>query len=352
MVVRGEGVYLYDANGKQYLDGSGGAAISCLGHGNRVVIEAIKAQVEKLAFAHTMFFTNQPQEELAGKLAARFGTEDARVYFLSGGSEANETAIKMARQYWLSQGCEHKHLVISRRQSYHGNTLGALSATGQAERRFGYEPLVPGFIHIDAPDPYRITHDCADQLERAIEREGSETVAAFIMEPIIAGGGVLVPPDDYLPRVREICSRHGVLLILDEVVTGFGRTGVSFVHKRAGVEPDLLTLGKGIASGYQPLAAMVAAERVFEAFKGESNGLHHFRHINTYGGHPVATAVGLRNIEILERDIAMIRKFSLSKRCLARLPRPHNRNNRELSGSLLKLGRNSSFDIRHILSKL
>jgi adenosylmethionine-8-amino-7-oxononanoate aminotransferase len=224
------------------------------------------------------------------------------VYFTNSGSEANEVAFKVARQYHAQTGSPGRHKIIARYRGYHGNTLGALSATGQAERKLGYGPFAPGFIHIDAPDPYRIHHDCAEQLEHTIEREGSETVAAFIMEPIIAGGGILVPPDDYLPRVREICDRHGVLLILDEVVTGFGRTGLAFEHKRHRVEPDLLSLGKGIASGYQPIAAMVAKQEIFEAFEGESGGLHHLRHINTYGGHPVATAVALRNIEILERE--------------------------------------------------
>jgi adenosylmethionine-8-amino-7-oxononanoate aminotransferase len=246
-------------------------------------------------------FTHAPAAELGAKLTDMLGYE-SKVFFTNSGSEANEAAFKVARQYHAQTGSPGRYKIIARYRGYHGNTLGALSATGQAERKIDYGPFAPGFVHIDAPDSYREGHDCVDQLERVIEREGPGTVAAFIMEPIIAGGGVLIPPDDYLPRVREICDRHGVLLIVDEVVTGFGRTGNLFAHQRGGVQPDLLTLGKGIASGYQPLAAMVARQSVFEAFHGEPGDLSHFRHINTYGAHPVATAVGLRNVEIMERE--------------------------------------------------
>ncbi len=298
--VSGDGVYLTDSQGQRVLDGVAGIWCVNVGYGREELADVAREQMARLPYLPGTF-THAPAAALANKLTEMLGYA-SKVYFTNSGSEANEVAFKVARQYHAQTGSPGRYKVIARYRGYHGNTLGALSATGQAERKMGYEPLVPGFIHIDAPDPYRITHDCADQLERVIEREGPNTVAAFIMEPIIAGGGVLIPPDDYLPRVREICNRHGVLLILDEVVTGFGRTGTSFVHKRAGVEPDLLTLGKGIASGYQPLAAMVAKQNVFEAFEGEPNGLRHFRHINTYGGHPVATAVALRNIEILERE--------------------------------------------------
>jgi taurine-pyruvate aminotransferase len=298
--VSGDGVYLTDIHGERVLDGVAGIWCVNVGYGREELADVAREQMARLPYLPATF-THAPAAALAGKLTEMLGYA-SKVYFTNSGSEANEVAFKVARQYHAQTGSPSRYKVIARYRGYHGNTLGALSATGQAERKLGYEPLAPGFIHIDAPDPYRISHDCADQLERTIEREGSDTVAAFIMEPIIAGGGILVPPDDYLPRVREICSRHGVLLILDEVVTGFGRTGISFAHKRSDVEPDLLTLGKGIASGYQPLAAMVAKRNIFDAFEGEPNGLHHFRHINTYGGHPVATAVGLRNIEILERE--------------------------------------------------
>ena len=317
--VSGDGVYLTDNKGQRVLDGVAGIWCVNVGYGREELADVAREQMVRLPYLPGTF-THAPAAALAGKLTEMLGYA-SKVYFTNSGSEANEVAFKVARQYHAQTGSPSRYKIIARYRAYHGNTLGALSATGQAERKVGYEPLAPGFIHIDAPDPYRITHDCADQLERTIECEGSDTVAAFIMEPIIAGGGVLVPPDDYLPRVREICSRHGVLLILDEVVTGFGRTGISFAHKRAGVEPDLLTLGKGIASGYQPLAAMVAKQSVFDAFEGEPNGLRHFRHINTYGGHPVATAVALRNIEILERESLFEKAAKTGDAMLSRLRR-------------------------------
>jgi len=317
--VSGDGVYLTDRDGRRILDGVAGIWCVNVGYGREELADVAREQMARLAYLPGTF-AHAPAAALAGKLTEMLGYA-SRVYFTNSGSEANEAAFKVARQYHAQTGSPGRYKIIARYRGYHGNTLGALSATGQAERKLGYGPPAPGFLHIDAPDPYRISHDCADQLERAIEREGPETVAAFIMEPIIAGGGVLVPPDDYLPRVREICTRHGVLLILDEVVTGFGRTGISFVLKYAGIEPDLLTLGKGIASGYQPLAAMVAKQEIFEAFDGAPDGLNHFRHINTYGGHPVATAVALRNIEILEREGLFDRVAKTGDALISRLRR-------------------------------
>ena len=189
--------------------------------------------------------------------------------------------------------------------------MATMTATGQAERKIGYDPMAAGFLHVPPPYPYRAHakftaeehgEECAKFLEDTINYEGAETVAAFIMEPMISGGGVLVPPDNYLPRVREVCDKHGVLLILDEVVSGFGRTGQFFGHLHWGVKPDIITFAKGISSGYLPLAATVVRENIFEAFYGEPGTLRHFRQINTYGGHPVACAVGLKNIEIIERE--------------------------------------------------
>jgi taurine-pyruvate aminotransferase len=317
--VSGDGVYLTDIKGERVLDGLAGIWCVNVGYGRDELADVARDQMARLPYLPGTF-TNAPAAALAGKLTEMLGYA-SKVYFTNSGSEANEVAFKVARQYHAQSGSPGRYKIIARYRGYHGNTLGALSATGQAERKLGYEPLAPGFIHIDAPDPYRISHDCADQLERTIEREGSNTIAAFIMEPIIAGGGILIPPDDYLPRVREICNRHGVLLILDEVVTGFGRTGTFFAHKRDGVEPDLLTLGKGIASGYQPLAAMVAKQGIFEAFEGDAAGLSHLRHINTYGGHPVATAVALRNIEILERESLIERVVKTGDALISRLRR-------------------------------
>lgn len=310
LVVRGEGVYLYDAEGKQYLDGSGGAAISCLGHGNPVVINAIKEQVEKLAFAHTMFFTNQPQEELAEKLAARFGSDDARVYFLSGGSEANETAIKLARQYWLSQGCEQKHLVISRRQSYHGNTLGALSASGNEARRKVYGPLLHDWPKIDPCYEYRHRREneseteygvrAARSLEQAILAAGAENVAAFMVETIVGATLGAVPAvKAYFTTIRDICDRHKVLLIMDEVMAGCGRSGTYFAFEQEAVKPDIVTLAKGLGGGYQPIGAAIVQGFIHQ---GIVDAYGAFAHGHSYIGHATATAAGLAVMQVVEEE--------------------------------------------------
>jgi adenosylmethionine-8-amino-7-oxononanoate aminotransferase len=316
-IVSGKGVFLTDAQGHRILDGVSGLWCVNVGYGRTELADVARAQMEKLAYVPATF-VHAPAALLAGKLLDMLGYA-GKVYFTSSGSEANEVAFKVARQYQAQIGLPGRYKIIARTRGYHGNTLGALSATGQDERKIGYGPSAPGFLHVDAPDVYRSEGDAAARLEEAIEREGSETVAAFIMEPIIAGGGVLVPPDDYLKRVREICDRHGVLLILDEVVTGLGRVGAPFAHPLYGAEPDILTLGKGLASGYQPLAAMVAKQHVFEAFEGRPDELRHLRHINTYGGHPVATAVGLRNIAIMEREELFERAAKTGDALLGRL---------------------------------
>ncbi len=310
MAVRGEGVYLYDSDGKQYLDGSGGAAISCLGHGNRAVIDAIKTQAEKLAFAHTMFFTNQPQEELANKLVARFGHDDARVYFLSGGSEANETAIKLARQYWLSQGKEQKHLVISRQQSYHGNTLGALSASGNPARRRIYAPLLHDWPKIDPCYEYRHRHEgeseheygerAARSLEDAILFVGADQVSAFIVESIVGATlGAVAAADSYFKTIREICDRHQVILIMDEVMAGCGRSGTYFAFEQEGITPDIVTLAKGLGGGYQPIGAAIVQGFIH---KGIVDAYGAFSHGHSYVGHAIATAAGLAVMQVLEDE--------------------------------------------------
>ena len=325
LVVRGEGVYLYDADGKQYLDGSGGAAISCLGHGNRVVIDAIKSQVERLAFAHTMFFTNQPQEELAQKLAARFDktrsdegrseearsdVDGARVYFLCGGSEANETAIKMARQYWLSRGCDQKYLVISRRQSYHGNTLGALSVSGNPARRKVYGPLLHDWPSIDPCYAYR--HRRADETEReygarvagaletAILSAGAENVSAFIAEPIVGATlGAVAAVEGYFQTIRDICDRHRVLLIMDEVMAGCGRSGTYFAFEQEGIRPDIVTLAKSLGGGYQPIGAVITQGFIH---RGIVDAFGAFAHGHSYVGHAVVAAAGLAVMQVLEDE--------------------------------------------------
>jgi adenosylmethionine-8-amino-7-oxononanoate aminotransferase len=310
LVVRGEGVYLYDADGKQYLDGSGGAAISCLGHGHRVVIDAIKEQAEKLAFAHTMFFTNQPQEDLAQKLVERFGRDDARIYFLSGGSEANETAMKLARQYWLSQGQDQKHLVISRRQSYHGNTLGALSASGNPARSKVYGPLLHDWPKIDPCYEYRhrragesereYGQRVAGTLEEAILSAGAENVSAFIAEPTVGATLGAVPAvEGYFKTIRDICDRHKVLLIMDEVMAGCGRSGTYFAFEQEGIRPDIVTIAKGLGGGYQPIGAVIAQgfihQHIVEAFGA-------FAHGHSYVGHATVAAAGLAVIQVLEDE--------------------------------------------------
>ena len=316
-IVSAQGVTVTDTEGRQLIDGVAGIWCVNVGYGREELADVAREQMAKLPFVAGMMI-HEPAVALAEKILDRMGIA-GRVYFTNSGSEANEVAFKVARQYHVQTGASERHKIIGRYRGYHGNTLGALSASGQGERKRGYGPFAPGFLHIDAPDSYRVSHDCADQLDHTIQREGAETVAAFIMEPIIAGGGVLIPPDDYLPRVREICDRHGVLLILDEVVTGFGRTGDYYAHQRAGVLPDLMTLGKGIASGYQPLAAMVAKQEIFEAFHGAPGEGRQFRHVNTYGGHPVATAVGLRNLEIIEREGLVERAAKTGDALLTRL---------------------------------
>jgi len=316
-IVSGEGVFLTDPQGRRILDGVSGLWCVNVGYGREELADVAREQMMKLAYLPATF-VHAPAALLAGKLLDMLGYT-GKVYFTSSGSEANEVAFKVARQYQTQIGSPGRYKIIARHRGYHGNTLGALSATGQDERKIGYGPLAPGFLHVDAPDVYRSKGDAAAHLEEAIEREGSETVAGFIMEPIIAGGGVLMPPGDYLKRVREICDRHGVLLILDEVVTALGRVGARFAHQLYGAEPDILTLGKGLASGYQPLAAMVAKQHVFEAFEGGLDELRHLRHINTYGGHPVATAVGLRNIEIMEREELFDRATKMGDALLGRL---------------------------------
>jgi adenosylmethionine-8-amino-7-oxononanoate aminotransferase len=316
-IVSGEGVFLIDARGRRILDGVSGLWCVNVGYGREELADVAREQMAKLAYLPGTLI-HEPAAKFASKLTTMLGYE-SKVYFANSGSEANEVAFKVARQYHAQTGSPGRYKIVARYRGYHGNTMGALSATGQAERKLGYGPPAPGFLHVDAPDLYRNDRDAAAHLEETIEREGADTVAAFIMEPIIAGGGVLIPPDSYLARVREICDRHGVLLILDEVVTALGRVGASFAHQLYGVEPDIITLGKGLASGYQPLAAMVAKQHVFEAFGGEPHELRHLRHVNTYGGHPVATAVGLRNVEIMEREQLFERAAKTGAGLLGRL---------------------------------
>ncbi|RVT82194.1 aspartate aminotransferase family protein [Rhodobacteraceae bacterium CCMM004] len=300
VAVRGEGCYLYDASGKAYLDGSGGAAVSCLGHGDRTVIDAVKSQLDALAFAHTGFFTSEPAEALADLLIAHAPEGLDRVYLVSGGSEATEAAIKLARQYFVEIGQPQRGKLIARQQSYHGNTIGALSAGGNAWRRAQFGPLLLDVSHIAPCYPYRLQRDdespedyglrAAQALEDEILAQGPETVMAFMAEPVVgATAGALAPAPGYFRRIREICDRYGVLLILDEVMCGMGRTGTLFACEQDGIAPDIACIAKGLGAGYQPLGAMLCTGAIYDAIR---DGSGFFQHGHTYVGHPAAAAAG------------------------------------------------------------
>ena len=300
IAVGGEGCYVFDANGKRYLDGSGGAAVSCLGHGDKEVAAAIKAQVDELAFAHTGFFTTKPAEDLADLLIANApGTLD-RVYLVSGGSEANEAAIKLARQYHVERGEPQRRHLIARRQSYHGNTLGALAAGGNEWRREQFQPLLIEVSHIDPCFEYRLREEgesagdygrrAADLLEAEILRLGEDSVMAFMAEPVVgATAGAVPPAPGYFTRIREICDKYGVLLILDEVMCGMGRTGTLFACEQDGVAPDIVCIAKGLGAGYQPIGGMLCSREIYRTI---ADGSGFFQHGHTYLGHPVACAAG------------------------------------------------------------
>ena len=301
VAVQGEGCYIIDADGRRYLDASGGAAVSCLGHSDRAVIDAIVAQVNRLPFAHTGFFTNQPLEDLAAVLAQAAPGPLDHVYFVSGGSEAVEAALKMARQYFLEIGQPSRSRLIARRQSYHGNTLGALAAGGNQWRRAQFEPMLIEVSHVSPCYEYRDRRDgetlehygarLAHELEAEILRLGPETVAAFMAEPVVgATAGALPPVPGYFRGIREVCDKYGVLLILDEVMCGMGRTGTLFAYEQEGIVPDLVTIAKGLGAGYQPIGAVMVHDRLYEAFR---TGSGFFQHGHTYMGHPTACAAAL-----------------------------------------------------------
>lgn len=310
--VAGDGCYLIDSTGKRYFDGSGGAAVSCLGHSNERVLQAIKLQLDQLAFAHTGFFNSQPAEQLAQLLVQHAPGELDRVYFVSGGSEAVESALKLARQYHMERGESQRCRLIARRQSYHGNTLGALAVGGNAWRREAFEPLLVDVSHI-APCYEYAERDAseslsdygvrvAQELEAEILRLGPDTVMAFIAEPVVGATlGAVSAVEGYFKRVRDICDRYGVLLILDEVMCGMGRTGHLFAYEAEGVQPDIVCIAKGLGAGYQPIGAMLCRADIYETI---ARGSGFFQHGHTYIGHPVAAAAGLAVVtEILERNL-------------------------------------------------
>ncbi|MEI2387240.1 aspartate aminotransferase family protein [Breoghania sp. JC706] len=308
VAVKGDGCYIIDRSGKRYLDGSGGAAVSCLGHSDADVAAAIRAQLDDIAFAHTSFFTSDAAEELADLLIDHAPEGIERVYLVSGGSEAVEAAIKVARQYFVETGEPGRHRVIARRQSYHGNTLGALAAGGNAWRRAQFAPLLVETSHISPCYAYRGCNDgeaeadygrrVADELEAEIERLGPETVMAFVAEPVVGATLGAVPAvEGYFSRIREICDRHGVLLILDEVMCGMGRTGSFFACEQDGVRPDILTIAKGLGAGYEPIGAMLCSGRIYDAIAAGSG---FFQHGHTYMGHPLAAAAGRAVVKALD----------------------------------------------------
>jgi len=301
VAVRGEGAYLFDAAGRRYLDASGGAAVSCLGHGDEEVAAAVAAQLGRLAYAHTSFFSSEPAEELADLLVGAAPAPLGRAMFVSSGSEAVEAAIKLARQFHVERGEPGRARLIARRQSYAGNTLGALAVGGNLARRRLYGPLLAEVELIAPCYPFRERRSgedeaaygrrAADELEAAIERAGPGTVIAFIAETVAGATLGCVPPaPGYLRRVREICDAHGVLLILDEVMCGMGRTGTLFAFEQEGVVPDIVCVAKGLGAGYQPIGALLCAEPIYAAVAAGSGALQHG---HTYMGHPVACAAAL-----------------------------------------------------------
>jgi adenosylmethionine-8-amino-7-oxononanoate aminotransferase len=310
VAVGGRGIELFDRDGRAYIDASGGAAVSCLGHGHPDVLAALHAQLDRIAYAHTSFFTTDVAEELADRLVAGAPQGIGHVYLLSGGSEAIEAALKMARQYFVEKGEPQRRHIIARRQSYHGNTLGALAAGGNEWRRSQFKPLLIETHHIDPCFAYRFRHPsesdadyaarAAQVLEDKILELGADEVIAFVAETVVGATAGAVPPvADYLKRIRAICDRYGVLLILDEVMCGMGRTGTLHACEQEGVAPDLMTIAKGLGGGYEPIGAVLLSDRIFDAF---ANGSGFFQHGHTYMGHPMAAAAGLAVQEIIRRD--------------------------------------------------
>lgn len=307
-VVDGAGPWVLDADGRTWFDSLSGMWLTNVGHGRREIAEAVYAQMSRLSYAPDGT-VSAPTVLLAARIAALAPDPDSHVFFVSGGSEAVETAIKMAKKYHRNMGEPGRYKIISRRGSYHGCTLGCLGLGGGGSNTgVEYGPLLPGMVRVQGPDEYRHAFsgdgvqsdvECAREIERAILNEGPETVAAVIGEPISAAAGVHVPHDEYWPLVREICDRYGVLLIFDEVITGFGRTGKMFASEHWDVQPDITTVAKGLTSGYVPIGAVVASEKVADAFAGDHPA---FNHRFTFGGNPVASAAALATLDIIEHE--------------------------------------------------
>jgi adenosylmethionine-8-amino-7-oxononanoate aminotransferase len=327
VAVSGSGVEIVDADGKRYLDASGGAAVSCLGHGHPDVLAAMRTQLDRLAYAHTSFFTTDVAERLADRLIEDAPPGLDRVYLVSGGSEAVEAALKMARQYFVEIGEPQRRHVIARRQSYHGNTLGALAVGGNAWRRAQFEPLLIATHHIDPCYAYRLQREgesaadyaarAAQALEDKIVEIGPDSVIAFVAETLVGATAGAVPPvGDYFKRIRAICDRYRVLMILDEVMCGMGRTGTLHACEQEGVAPDLMAIAKGLGGGYQPIGAVLLSKRIYEAF---ANGSGAFQHGHTYMGHPIAAAAALAVQDVIRRDGLLTNVVEMGGRLRGRL---------------------------------
>jgi adenosylmethionine-8-amino-7-oxononanoate aminotransferase len=325
--VKGDGAYVIDSTGKRYLDASGGPAVSCLGHSHPKVIEAVRRQVGEIAFAYSAFFTHEAMERLAEMLVSQAPAGLTRAFFVSGGSEASEAALKLARQYFLEIGQPQRRHFIARERSYHGNTMGALSLGHDVNRRETYEPLLLPMTHIAPCYEYRerradesveqYGRRVADELEAAILRIGPDQVAAFFAEPVAGSSlGCAEPVPGYLARLREICDRYGVLLVFDEVMCGMGRTGTLFTCAEDGVVPDILTMAKGLGAGYQPIGAFLAHEKIVRAL---TDGSGQLKHGHTYAGHTMACAAALAVQEVFQEENLMARVRDLGAKLRARL---------------------------------
>jgi putrescine---pyruvate transaminase len=325
VIVEGRGAMLHTADGREYIDGLSGLWNVNVGHGRGELADAAAAQMRRIAFASAYIGqTNEPAVRLAQKIVGHAYGNSSAVYFTTAGAESNESAFKFARYYWKIKDKPNKTKIISRTHAYHGVTMAAMSATGMAAYHRMFGPLVPGFVQVAPPYPFRWQGNqepgigAAEAVEKAVLAEGADTVAAVIAEPVMGAGGVIVPPASYFPALRQICDRHDVLLIADEVITGFGRTGRWFALGHWGVEPDLVSFAKGVTSGYLPLGGVIASKRVHDAIESAPAD-RRFMHAATYSGHPVCCAVGLRNVEIIESEGLVERAALMGKKLLAGL---------------------------------
>lgn len=310
VIARGEGSTVWDTQGREYLDGLAGLFCVNVGYGRQEIIDAITQQLQKISYVSPFSFPNEPAVALAGKLASMSPVgPDARVFFVTGGSEAVESALKIAKQYQRLRGYQGRYKTISRRIAYHGTTMGALSVGGLTGIRRLYEPLVPGARHVPIPHRYRCDYcarapqcsgQCATEVANLMEFENPETIAATIMEPVQNSGGCIVPPPTYYPEIRRLTRENGIIMIMDEVICGFGRTGKMFGTEHWGIQPDMVTLAKGLTSAYYPLGAVVVGKEIADAFIGEES--KKLLHGITFGGHPVAAAAALANLAIIERE--------------------------------------------------